>query len=455
MKHSPRWLAALALVTLGGVAFADDGGIARVDLQHRLDTALVTGNPSDLGDFSSADVPSIAARLGELAKLGSDEGVLRSFNAVRAASGAKFWGDDFDMLGATLAARPSPMTDDFRFLAESEALLSALGRVDTTVAAQAMIDASGAHRGVLRFDVGRRVRKMGDRALPALIRARNAPSFELRKWAGTELEAMGKRVAGDAVQTKDDDVLIDVLTAFGETHDKDALAVVMAFTTSERKRIRDAARAAMLDYGEDALPKLREVYTNLAARPFDPARSAKDVASDVFALEDTQRSADLDALVDLGKRRLEEGDADGAIEQFEKALAREPALSRKKEMVPAFATRGAALEDSDPEAARAAYREALALDPDTPRKSQIEGALAYLDAKDLAARGIDEHAAYERVLSIDPGNAKARAALDAYAMRREAREAQARRYEYVAVGAFSALALAILLGLRNKKRATR
>lgn len=439
----------VALSCFVGFARADDGGVANLD--RRLATVESTGNPDDLGALADADVPALRAKLDELGKRGSEEGISSALGAARKANPSKYWADDFDLMAALVAARPSPMTDDFAIAIDIEAIFAALERIASTPALTAMIEQSGIHRAQFRFDVARRVRATGDRALPALILAKGGSSPQLRGWAGAQLEAMGKRVPGDAVQTKSDDVLVEVLTAFGTVHDRDALPVTLAFTSSERKRIRDAARASVLTYDKDALPKLLEVYTSLAGHPPLGEVTAAKVAADLFALQDKQRMADLDALVDLGLQKQAAGDNAGAVEQFDRALAREPSLDRRKEMVPAFVARGDSLADSDPIAARQAYEEALTLDPETPRKGIVRGAIALLDAEALRAKGIDDRASWERVLESDPGNAKAREALERMDAAKTERQSRANEWAWGAAAALALICFLVLFGLRNRR----
>src|SRR5205823_6227324 len=65
-----------------------------------------------------------------------------------------------------------------------------------------------------------------------------------------------------------------------------------------------------------------------------------------------------DALIDAGSRKLESGDAKGALEDFRRAAEKAPKDSRAQYL------RGAALEKlGDTSGAEQAFRKALALDP--------------------------------------------------------------------------------------------
>ena len=71
-----------------------------------------------------------------------------------------------------------------------------------------------------------------------------APAPAGNRWATSELELLGTRTPGDAVQTKSKEVLADVLTAYGTVRDADALSVVLSFVNADRRLVPAAARDA-------------------------------------------------------------------------------------------------------------------------------------------------------------------------------------------------------------------
>ena len=146
-------------------------------------------------------------------------------------------------------------------------LLRALAHAGTTPALRQLIKVAGDHGNAFRPEVTRHLKALGDKAVPALIETRKEPSSELRRWAASQLEGMGKRIPGDAVQTKDDQVLADVLRAFANVHDMDALPVILSFVNSDRIQVRGAARDALGQFGQDAVWKLREAYSNVMGKP--------------------------------------------------------------------------------------------------------------------------------------------------------------------------------------------
>jgi tetratricopeptide (TPR) repeat protein len=254
--------------------------------------------------------------------------------------------------------------------------------------------------------------KLGERAVPELIRARRSTSPAVARWATGQLEAMNRRVPGDCVQTKDMAVLADVLRAFGEIRDPDAVGVVLSFVNADRDAIRTAARGAIGAYGEGALGKLREAYASLAGKPAPVEWGAGEAARALFAIDDDLRLQDVRQLVDKGLQQQRDGDLAGAVESFDKALARQPDLERRADLAPAYVMRALEIEESDRPGALAYLRKATMLAPDGPRAAQANSELAFLEAQDLRARGVVDVELLRRATTLDPTNVRARAVLD-------------------------------------------
>ena len=78
---------------------------------------------------------------------------------------------------------------------------------------------------------------------------------------------MGKAIPGEAVQTGDDQLLVEVLLAYGRARELDAVRVVLSFANSDRRQIREAARQrSLLMLGEAGLFALRESYENMMSK---------------------------------------------------------------------------------------------------------------------------------------------------------------------------------------------
>lgn len=397
---------------------------------------------------------SVAAPVANLARLrtqSSAEALNSRLKAAQATEPAKFWTDDFDLAAALKSTAQGGDPEAERVLQDTLAALGALAAVGTPEAVLEMTKVSNDHGGLLRVEVGRRLKAMGDHATAGLLLAQREPS--IRHFASATLEAMGKRVAGDAVQTKDDGVLVDVLTAFGTLRDPNALGVVLSFLSADRDKVRAAARAATVAYGKDAAPKLRDIYTNIEGRPPPAEWEVTRLSTELFAALDADRLAELYALVDEGLKEERDGKLDLAAASFDKALARQPNLERRREMVPTYMALARALEDTDRDRASATYRRAQSLDPGGAHQGQIDGALAYLEGEDLRAKGIVDREPFDRALLADPGNEKARAALEGMDGDRRAREERAQHWLWATIAGAGVLALLILFVGRGRRKA--
>lgn len=337
----------------------------------------------------------------------------------------------------------------------SATLLRALARIGTTPALRQLIKVAGDHNGALRPEVARHLKALGDKAVPALIETRKESSSELRRWAVSQLEGMGKRIAGDAVQTKDNQVLADVLRAFANVHDIDALPVILSFVNSDRIQVRAAARDAIAKFGQDAVWKLREAYSNLTGKAAPDGWQAPQIAKELFAAYDRLRLQEVYGLLDEGLAKEKEGKLDEAVAAFDKVLARQPMIERRGEMVSAYVAYADKLEETDPPKALAVYRKAARLWPESARMGHIEAQIAYLEGKELLARGIADVEPFKRALTLDPGHTKARAELAR--LETNVEERQERIRALAAAGAVIVVALAGILlfggGRRRPRRA--
>jgi hypothetical protein len=362
-----------------------------------------------VGQLGQDAVPAITKKLAELRKSGSPP-VVAAVKQAKEARGKKL-GDGVDLCDALLEA---PQTDaaGTNTALVTAALVRALVHAGTTPAVRQLVKLAGDHNGALRPEITRQVRGLGDRSLPALIEARKDSSSELRHWAVNQLEAMGKRIPGDAVQTQDHQVLADVLRAYGAIHDLDAVPVVLSFVSSDRVQVRNAARESLTSFGQDAIWKLREAYANLTGKSAPDGWPASEVAKELFAAYDRVRLQEVYGLLEDGLKKEKEGKADEATAAFDKVLARQPMLDRRGEMVPAYVAQAQKLEADDPVAALGVLRKAERLAADGPRSGQIKAEIAYLEGKDLVARGIPDTEPFRRALTLDPAHAQARAELD-------------------------------------------
>lgn len=394
------------------------------DLDRRLG-GLESADPStrrqaaeSVVSIGPAGLAAISRTLGEMRKARTDPEVGAILRAQTEAGKALPKNDELVDVLLLMGTSGS----SFRTTLATACLVAALARMGTTEAVSEMILVVRDQGGAFAPEVARQLQNLGDRATAALILAAHDPARDIARWASGELEVLGKKVPGDAVQTKSNQVLSDVLDAYGATRDMDALSAVLSFVNSDRPQIRDAARRATLAYGDLALPQLRDAFASLAGSPPPPGWSAAEVSRELFGEDDRFRLRDVYAMMDEGLADEARGKHEEAVMAFEKVLARQSSFDRRGEMVPAFVHYAQSKEDTDRRSAETYYRIAERLAPDGPRASQAASALDYLEGEDLLARGIEDILLFHRAADEDPGNSKARdevARLDAERERRE------------------------------------
>lgn len=388
---------------------------------------------SMLGDDAT---PAITKKLAELRKAASAVSVDVAVKSARSAAGKSA---DLDLADALVKNKADGA--GYRTAVTTAVLLQALAHAGTTPALKQLVKVAGDHNGVFRTEIARHIKALGDKCVPALIETRKEGS-DLRRWAVSQLEGLGKRVPGDAVQTQDNQVLADVLRAFAYVHDLDALPVLLSFVNSDRIQVRAAAREALLQFGQDAVWKLREAYANVTGNPASEGASAAQIAKDLFAAYDRLRLQEVYGLLDEGLKLDKDGKHEEAVADFDKVLARQPMLDRRGEMVPAYAALAASIEESDPPRALALFRKAARIWPESARKNQIEAEIAYLEGKELLGRGVADVEPFKRALTLDPAHEKARAELRRLETNVEERQ---ERLRYMAAG--GAVVLVGLIGI--------
>jgi tetratricopeptide (TPR) repeat protein len=338
--------------------------------------------------------------------------------------------------GLLVMASPAPDRTAWRDLTSLLGLARLLTRVGTTAAARELAAAFGIYGELLRPDLERQMVTMGDRALPALIEMRRAEPKEHRLFALKLLEALGKAIPGEAVQTGDDALLAEVLVAYGRAKEVDAARVVLSFANSNRRPIREAARQAVLLMGEAGASFVRESYENMTNQKPSEAWGWEAAARELFRVLDRARLVEAHALMDEGLAALREQDLEKAAGAFDRALARDPSFEKRVEMAPAYLALGRKLMKDDPKRALATLQKAQRLDPSSSVGRQAESAMLVLEAKERAGHGVVDTASLGRAIELDPDNADARAEL----LRIEAEsEDRSRRLAWYSYGALAAL----------------
>ncbi len=359
--------------------------------------------------------------------------------------------DDGDWLDFVLA-KPRPKSDSWRDLVKLLAMERMLSAVGTTPAIREMIQLHAYFGDLLRIDLQRQVGKLKDKAVPALIEARQHDAKIVQKWANKQLDMLGRAIPGEAVSTNDTQVLADVLRAYGRTRDVDAARVVLSFANSDRIQLREAAREAIAAIGEPGVWQLRDVYLNLTGNKPPRDWSWDRIAREIFAAYDRARLAEVYKLMDDGVAAAQAGKLGEAVDAFDKVLARAPLFERRREMVKTYVARSKELPREQREDALAMLRKALRLDPKSPDAKKLEAEIAYLEGVVLMDRGTPDKLLLKKAIELDPSHERARAALASLDDQVAPKKDWTKRY-IAAAGLGLAALLAMILLYRRKPAA--
>ena len=404
-----------------------------------------------LSSLESDALPAIEERIAESRGLGSDATyeALRSF---RHALGSRRADDMVDIAAGVpqvLGERRDPVTVA---VAERVLLVRSLEAIGGRAAMKAMADLFATDAEAWRWEMRRTVDRMGPRALPGLTVLRSHADRSVRSWARSSIDALGLGEPGRAVQElgADNRVLAELLRAYGETRDMDAMPVVVSFTTHERAQVRTAARWATEQYGQNAVWQLRRVFRNLTETDANRAWSWQRTMDELFRVADARRLEPVREDLAEGNAALARGDLDAMRERFDAVLRRAPGLEGRDELAPGYAALAERELAADRlERAGALYRRAVRLAPDHPEANRWRADVAFVEAELSLARGAVDLTGYEAAVALAPGHPAATRALDVLTGQAEERATDRRRV--AGAGAALLLLLAAFLWLRRRR----
>lgn len=325
--------------------------------------------------------------------------------------GAKDEGDDDGDWLEFVLATPKPKNDSWRDLVKLLAMERVLTNVGTTPAVRELMQMYSYFGELVRIDIARQVAKLRDRAVPALIEARQHDAKIVQRFAVKQLDLLGRTIPGEAVGVTDPQVLADILRAYGRTRDVDAVRVVLSFCNSDRIQLREAAREAITAIGEPGIWQLRDAYLNQTGNKAPRDFTWDRIARELFGMYDRARLAEVYKLMDEGVAHASAQKWAEATDAFDKVLARSPVFERRKEMVKAYVERARQLEAKDPAASLEVLRKALRLDPKGEGSKKMEADIAYLEGIALIDKGTPDKFPLTKAIEIDPTHERAKRAL--------------------------------------------
>lgn len=354
-------------------------------------------------------------------------------------------GDWLDFLLATPHAKDRDWKDVVSLVA-MERMLTAIG---TTPAVRELINLHSYFGEMLRVDLQRQILKLRDKAVPALIEARQHDAKIVQRWANKQLDILGRAIPGEAVASSDTQILADVLRAYGRTRDVDAERVILSFSNSDRIQLREASREAIAAVGEPGIWQLRDQYLSLTGNKAPKEWAWDRLARELFALYDRARLEEVYKLMDDGEAAASAGKIVEAVEAFDKVLARSPLFDRRKEMVKSYVERATQLEEAHRDDALSMMRKALRLDPKGELGKKLEAEIAYLEGAISVDRGAPDKTAFQKALTIDPQHAASKQALAA--LEDKVVERQSLLPRYAAAGGIGLVALLAMILLARRR----
>ena len=348
-----------------------------------------------------------------------------------------------------LLAQPHAKDRDWKDVVSLVAMERMLTAIGTTPAVRELINLHSYFGEMLRVDLQRQIMKLRDRAVPALIEARQHDAKIVQRWANKQLDVLGRAIPGEAVASNDTQILADVLRAYGRTRDVDAERVILSFSNSDRIQLREASREAIAAVGEPGIWQLRDQYLSLTGNKAPKEWAWDRLARELFALYDRARLAEVYKLMDDGTAAASAGKVAPAVDAFDKVLARSPLFDRRKEMVKSYVERATQLEEGHRDDALSMMRKALRLDPKGDSAKKLEAEIAYLEGAISVDRGAPDKTAFQKALAIDPQHAASRQALAALEDKVVERQSQMPRY--AAAGGIGLVALIAMILLARRK----
>jgi len=316
--------------------------------------------------------------------------------------------------------------------------------------ARVLVRLANDHKGLLKSYASGALKRMGDHAVAALVEVRRDTDKDLRGFANKMLDGMGKFLPSDAVQLHDPQALADVLMAFGKTKDPDAMRAIVPYLNADRAPVREAARFAIAQYGNDARAILEETHDQFTGDKAGKDWPADKILKALIVAYDKVRLAEVFKLLDEGIAHRDGGRLEEAVASFDALLARAPQFERRAELAPAYHELARKKEGADRAAAKLLFAKAARLAAGTPLAPTIEADLAVLETRELIERGVADTSLLQKALALDPNHAGARDLLQKIDNEARAREDRFRRYAIAGfAGVLATLAGILFLGRKK------
>ncbi|MEZ4381622.1 MAG: hypothetical protein R3A79_09750 [Nannocystaceae bacterium] len=244
-----------------------------------------------------------------------------------------------DWFGDLLALSPRKIGRSFHGIYRDVVLESALLQAAATIGASrpdladevtaTLLDAAYIHEGTFRDEVGRAIRKVGDPAIPELVRSSQRPPLDKEddrfetpyrraEYAEYQLDALDRLQPQRAVQAalEDPHLLAAILAAYGERRFPDAAEVLLRYVDAGIPRIRKAAREGFLAFVTGPAPAPERKVLRLLGGKTSSAKAGqtyRDTAA--IAIRERLEADAPDLVEEPCSIRLPEGGRDESCER--------------------------------------------------------------------------------------------------------------------------------------------
>ncbi|MEZ4220769.1 MAG: hypothetical protein R3B13_07540 [Polyangiaceae bacterium] len=327
-----------------------------------------------------------------------------------------------------------------------------LTQIGTVEAVRELIDVYVRFGEFLRVDTQLQLEKLGDKAVAALVETRRHRAEKIARWAERQLDMLGRGIVSEAVRTEDQEVLADVLRAYGRIRDPDSARIIVSFANSERAQIRQAARQAVAMLGEVGAWQLRDSYENTVGKRPPRDWSWDRTARELFGELDRLRLARVQELFEAGLAAERAGNLEEMRATYDKVLARSPNFEQRGEMASGYVAYARKVRIDQPDLALDAVRRARRIAPEGQRAS-IESLELTLRAEVLLSKNIADQTLLTRALELDPNNEEAKELFERFERGEVKRESHTQRYAAAgAIGLVALVAIAFVALRRGRRR---
>jgi hypothetical protein len=273
-------------------------------------------------------------------------------------------------------------------------MLAALNALDTMAAYKIMMSFSKRHAGVFRRIIGAMLVAHRLDALPALIYGRGSKDPEMHMFAVKWIRDMGNPLLSEQVQgIKNSRRLAQLIEAYAQVNELDAVNVTLSLTSHSSVFVRNAARKAILKYGQNAKWAIFREYENIFGEEPDKESQPVQWLERLYKYADERRDADFLKVFSAGLKFAESSDFKKMNEAYKSILASEPLFEKRDQMAAGYLAYARYLEsDNEHDKAVWAYKMAKRLSVENSELfHQADSRLIFLQAeKNREAGALDK-----------------------------------------------------------------